>query len=69
MRSMPLPNTLSQVKAPAFVEIPYDHVEIDSGVPQEVVSLDSLIVDEKTGPSRPIHPRPMLPSRVAIIGN
>jgi glycosyltransferase involved in cell wall biosynthesis len=66
---MPLPNAISQGKHPALVEVPYDHAEIDFAVSQEVVSLDPLIVEEKTGPSRPMHSRPMLPSRVAIIGN
>jgi glycosyltransferase involved in cell wall biosynthesis len=66
---MPLPNTISQGKVPDLVEVPYDHAGIDFAVSQEVVSLDPLIVEEKTGPSRPMHPRPMLPSRVAIIGN
>lgn len=66
---MPLPNTISQRKDRALVEVPYDHVEIDFAVSQEVVSLDPLIVEERSVPLWPTHPRPMLPSRVAIIGN
>ncbi|MFI5103200.1 MAG: glycosyltransferase family 4 protein, partial [Terriglobales bacterium] len=41
--------------------------------PEEVVSLDPAlaapIVEEKVVPLWPIHPRPILPGRVAIIGN
>jgi len=42
---------------------------LELSVSAEVVNLGSLVVDEKLAPVRPIHPRPMLPSRVAIIGN
>jgi glycosyltransferase involved in cell wall biosynthesis len=66
---MPLPNAIFQPKAPALVEVPYNHAEINFPACQEVVSLDPLIVEEKTLPLWPTHPRPLLPSRVAIIGN
>jgi glycosyltransferase involved in cell wall biosynthesis len=66
---MPLPNAIFQGKDPALVEVPYNHAEIDFPACQEVVSLDPLIVEEKTLPLWPTHPRPLLPSRVAIIGN
>ena len=66
---MPLPNTISQRKDRALVAVPYDKSEIDCAVSQEVVGLDPLIVEDRSVPSRPMHPRPMLPSRVAIIGN
>ena len=66
---MPLPNAIFQPKAPALVEVPYNHAEINFPACQEVVSLDPLIVEERTLPLWPTHPRPLLPSRVAIIGN
>ena len=66
---MPLPNAIFQGKDPALVEVPYNHAEINFPACQEVVSLDPLIVEEKTLPLWPTHPRPLLPSRVAIIGN
>jgi glycosyltransferase involved in cell wall biosynthesis len=36
---------------------------------QEMISIDPLVVEEKVVPLRPIHPRPMLPSRIAVVGN
>ncbi len=42
---------------------------VDTPGAAEVVSLTSLAIDGKSVPLKPIHPRPVLPSRVAIIGN
>jgi glycosyltransferase involved in cell wall biosynthesis len=69
MRRMPLPNTIPEIKCPLPVEVPHDCAEIDLAASQEIVGLDSPIPKEQSGPPRPMHPRPMLPSRVAIIGN
>ncbi|HKI13143.1 MAG TPA: glycosyltransferase family 4 protein [Candidatus Acidoferrum sp.] len=70
---MKLPKTTSQAKDPAVVDVLYAHTEIAFSAPEEVVSLDPApalpIIEEKIVPLWPIHPRPMLPSRVAIIGN
>jgi glycosyltransferase involved in cell wall biosynthesis len=70
---MKLPKTISQAKDPAVVDVLYAHTEIAFSAPEEIVSLDpapaSPIVEEKVVPLWPIHPRPMLPSRIAIIGN
>ena len=70
---MKLPKTISQAKDPAVVDVLYAHTEIAFSAPEEVVSLDPAaappIVEEKVVPLWPIHPRPMLPSRIAIIGN
>ncbi|MFI5098716.1 MAG: glycosyltransferase family 4 protein [Candidatus Acidiferrales bacterium] len=70
---MKLPKTISRAKDPAVVDVLYAHTEIAFSAPEEVVSLDQApampIVEEKVVPLWPIHPRPMLPSRVAIIGN
>ncbi|MGB9424492.1 MAG: glycosyltransferase family 4 protein [Candidatus Acidiferrum sp.] len=36
---------------------------------QEVISIEPLLVEERLVPLWPIHPRPVLPSRIAIVGN
>ena len=70
---MKLPKTSSEGKDPALVEVLYAHTEIAFPIPEEVVSLDPApappIVEERVVPLWPIHPLPMLPSRIAIIGN
>src|SRR5271165_1558268 len=70
---MKLPKTIAQVKEPEVVDVLYAHTEIAFSAPEEVISLDPApalpIVEERVVPPWPIHPRPMLPSRVAIIGN
>src|SRR5258708_12704148 len=35
----------------------------------DVINLDASVLEDKPVALRPMHPRPMLPSRVAIIGN
>ena len=66
---MSLPNTIFQGKDPSLIEVLYNRAEIAFPSPEEIVSLDPVIAEEKTVPAWPIHPRPMLPSRVAVIGN
>jgi glycosyltransferase involved in cell wall biosynthesis len=70
---MKLPKTIPQAKDPAVVDVLYAHTEIAFSAPEEIVSLDPApappIVEEKVVPLWPIHPRPILPSRIAIIGN
>ena len=70
---MKLPKISSEGKEPEVVDVLYAHTEIAFSAPEEVVSLDPApappIVAEKVVPLWPIHPRPMLPSRVAVIGN
>jgi len=55
------------------VDVLYAHTEIAFSDPEEMLSLDPApalpIVEERILPLWPIHPRPMLPSRIAIIGN
>ena len=64
---MPTPNTTSRSKDFAFVEVLNDHAGL--GVQEEIVQLDPVIMEERSKPPRPVHPRAILPSRVAIIGN
>ena len=66
---MSLPKAISRGKDRDLAEVLYDSSEIDFATSHEVVSLGPLIVEEKSAPSRPMDPRPMLPSRVAIVGN
>jgi glycosyltransferase involved in cell wall biosynthesis len=66
---MSLPKTISQVTGPNAVDVPHDLTEIEFPYTQEVADLAELTVEERTAPPRPMHSRPILPSRVAVIGN
>src|SRR5271165_1115633 len=62
--------TDSQGKGPTVVELPFANGGTEFQGMQEVVSLDRLVVvEERSAPPWPTHPRPMLPSRIAVIGN
>src|SRR5258706_7171524 len=66
---MSLPKTIS-LEDPATVDLLRDLTEIEFPCPPQVVDLDdAILVAEKSMPPRPMHPRPMLPSRVAVVGN
>ena len=57
---MPLPKTTSQVETVTLTDAP------DVG---EAIKLSSLIVEDKAATPGLTHPRPILPSRVAVVGN
>jgi glycosyltransferase involved in cell wall biosynthesis len=62
---MSLPKAISQVTGPDVIDALHDLTEIES--PYAHADVDLLAVEERSAP--PTHPRPILPSRVAIIGN
>jgi glycosyltransferase involved in cell wall biosynthesis len=82
---MSLHKTASQLNSPALIEapvetprdspdeiiinVPSDHMGVDLKTRREMVGPDYLVAADKSPLSWPIHPRPTLPSRVAIIGN
>jgi glycosyltransferase involved in cell wall biosynthesis len=60
--------TSSLERSPA-IDVPDNFKVVDHFSLEQVISLDSPVVEEALEPIKPLHPRPMLPSRVAIIGN
>ena len=66
---MSLRKTVSKEKEADLVEVDYEQREIELLDSSEVVDLDAVVVEEKALLTWPTHPRPMLPSRVAVIGN
>src|SRR5246500_1000195 len=65
---MSLPKTIPQVRSLGVVDV-YDEGQIDFPRAPELMNFPPPAVDRKSAPPRPTHPRPMLPSRVAVIGN
>ncbi len=65
---MSLPKTIS-LGGPGAVDLLNDLAQIEFPCPPHVIDLDAIVLAEQTVPPRPIHPRPTLPSRVAVIGN
>lgn len=66
---MSLPKAIFQVTGQEGVEVPRDLAEIELPYAREVAELVDLAAEVRSAPPRPMHPRPMLPSRVAVIGN
>src|SRR5271167_850829 len=66
---MTMPKISSKEKDITLVEVQYKQLDVDVVATQDVVTLEPLIGEEKSAPLWPVHPRPILPSRVAIIGN
>ncbi len=58
--------TISPIERATLIDIRGDGKGIEISTLQQVVTLE---VNEEVGLVRPVHPRPILPSRVAIIGN
>ncbi|MFZ0635706.1 MAG: glycosyltransferase family 4 protein [Candidatus Acidiferrales bacterium] len=66
---MLIPKKNHPVRSPGFLDVPDNDDEVNAPSSSKVITLPSLVAEEKSGSSNPTHPRPMLPSRVAIIGN
>src|SRR5436305_11863862 len=66
---MLLPKTISHDGSQTLSNVRYDPEPVDSLYAHEVIDLDPLAVEEKLERSVPMLPRPMLPSRIAMIGN
>src|SRR5271165_2314659 len=70
---MSLPKTDSLGKLPSLVEVVFEQVGDDSLRPNQRVTLnqidDQADLHDKSTPPWPAHPRPILPCRVAVIGN
>ncbi|MGB9403193.1 MAG: glycosyltransferase family 4 protein [Candidatus Acidiferrales bacterium] len=66
---MLIPKKNHPVRSPGFLDVPDNDDEVNAPSSSKVITLPSLVAEEKSGSPNPTHPRPMLPSRVAIIGN
>src|SRR6266481_3878915 len=66
---MSTPKMISAMARSPTIDLPVNSKVIDQFSLEDVISLDTPVVEETPGPLKPMHPRPMLPSRVAIIGN
>ena len=60
--------TSATERSPA-IEVPDNFKVVEQFSLEQVIRLDTPVVEETPVPIKPVHPRPMLPSRVAIIGN
>ena len=61
---------LTQTKENSIdLDVPENSGLVDCFGLQEVISTDTLALDEDIVPLRPVHSRPVLPSRIAVIGN
>jgi len=63
------PQPFSPITNPTVAALPSKQIAIDLTYNPEVIGLESIAIEEKIVPAAPLHPRPLLPSRVAIIGN
>ena len=68
-KGMSLPKVIPQVAVQSTTDARYDREAVDSLPARELINLDALIEVEESTPSRPMHPRSVLPSRIAIVGN
>jgi len=66
---MASPKTSPPSKRSIVIDIPDHRNPINISSNQEFVDLDPLVLEVESAPLRSAHPRPILPSRVAIIGN
>jgi len=60
---------ISLVQVPIGGDVLAERKALGPSDVRDVINVDSIFVEEKSVQLPPIHPRPTLPSRVAIIGN
>jgi glycosyltransferase involved in cell wall biosynthesis len=63
---MSVPKTISPIERAGVIDIRDNGKAIEISSLQQVVTLE---VNEESNSVRPVHPRPILPSRIAVIGN
>jgi glycosyltransferase involved in cell wall biosynthesis len=63
------PRTIPEMENPILIDLVSGRTTFSLARDTETVSLDAVIVEKESVPSFPAHPRSILPSRVAIIGN
>src|SRR6202142_4354094 len=68
-RKMSLPKTIPLEEVQILSLAQNEHETLDSPCGSELTTIDPLLVVENNTPSRSLHPRSTLPSRVAIVGN
>jgi glycosyltransferase involved in cell wall biosynthesis len=66
---MSTPKMISATERSPVIHAPDNSEAIDQFRLEDVISLDTPVVEDTPVALWPMHPRPMLPSRVAIIGN
>src|SRR5579863_5552525 len=63
------PRTIPEMENPILIDLVSGRATFSLARDTETVSIDAVIVEKESVPSLPAHPRSILPSRVAIIGN
>ena len=66
---MSTPKMIPAMERSPAIDAPGNSKVIDQFSLEDVINLDAPVVEDKSVALWPPHPRPMLPSRVAIIGN
>ena len=61
-----MPKTISPIERAGVIDIRDNGKAIEISSLQQVVTLE---VNEESNSVRPLHSRPMLPSRIAVVGN
>jgi len=56
-------------KISALAQVVLENAEMNAPPSEEVLTLDQIDLEDKSTPERPMHPRAILPARVAVIGN
>jgi hypothetical protein len=60
---------ISEAKNESPVNVMYAHEEIGISRPPEVVTFPMPSIGANSARFRPMHPRPVLPSKIAVVGN